>query len=489
MADGHRVAATKMRVLDVWGVPVVQPAYVTVSANGAEPVGADADASSVGLQQLTDSAGWLVVSLRPGREVRRGVLELKSGDARATVPLEIFPEAGPLTVPGVGMGGAGASPDASGALTARGRLDARTSLTLGVDSRRLNDGQGAFGRSADPLAEAQYPILGDASQLQTRTASQNWVSARLEHGFDWAAFGDLSTTDFASGLRLAQSRRAATGVAAPVTTPAAPSGAARGGAQRRGGGAGAARDAGRLGGAGLVASLRVGIPAVNAEQAITSYRLVGGDVRVLRFGALDVGAEVAYAEQGDSTGVAASAKASYSLFNGALNVGGSYMRIGREFTNPSNVALQPGLTEENLKGGFRVGGTELRAEHARQDFELLGVGREHTRVGIVQTFGPALQGGAGVGNDQGSGTSTASSEVTAGELKAKWVASPQLQFWTEARRHFRLAGPDISPEGWGFGGTDQIAPPAAPEGSQRPGSRPRSQGPHPSSSLGPRTSL
>src|SRR2546422_5963800 len=30
--------------------------------------------------------------------------------------------------------------------------------------------------------------------------------------------------------------------------------------------------------------------------------LVGGDVRVVRFGALDVGAEIAYAEQGDSTG-------------------------------------------------------------------------------------------------------------------------------------------------------------------------------------------
>src|SRR2546425_1874264 len=118
------------------------------------------------------------------------------------------------------MVGVGASPDAYGAITARGRLDERTSLTLGVDSRRLNDGQDVFGRSADPLAEAQYPILGDASQLQTRTASHNWVSARLERGFDWAAFGALSTTDFASGLSLAQYRRAVTGVAAHVTAGA-----------------------------------------------------------------------------------------------------------------------------------------------------------------------------------------------------------------------------------------------------------------------------
>src|SRR5207245_7654789 len=188
-----------------------------VSATGAEPVGPDADPSSVGVQRLSDAAGWRVVSLEPGGEVRRGVLELKSGDAKATVPLEILPEVRPLTVTGSGMVGVGASPDAYGAITARGRLDDRTSLTLGVDSRRLNDGQEVFGRSTDPLAEAQYPILGDASPLQTRTASHDWVSARLEHGFDWAAFGDLSTTDFASGLSLAQYRRAVTGLAAHAT--------------------------------------------------------------------------------------------------------------------------------------------------------------------------------------------------------------------------------------------------------------------------------
>src|SRR2546425_13135478 len=78
------------------------------------------------------------------------------------------------------------------------------------------------------LFRSQYPILGDSSQLQTRTASHNWVSARLERGFDWAAFGDLSTTDFASGLSLAQYRRAGAGAAAPGTARAVtPSGLGR----------------------------------------------------------------------------------------------------------------------------------------------------------------------------------------------------------------------------------------------------------------------
>ncbi len=583
VADGHTVSATKVRALDAWGVPVVQPAYVTVSASGAEPVGPDADASSVGLQRLSDSTGWVVVSLRAGREVRRGLLELKSGDAKATVPLEILPEVRPLTVTGSGMVGLGASPDAYGAITARGRLDERTSLTLGVDSRRLNDGQEAFGRSVDPLAEAQYPILGDASQLQVRTASHDWVSARLERGFDWAAFGDLSTTDFASGLSLAQYRRAVTGLAAHVTTgavtwsgfgsltsqalrqlqirgagisgpyqlaadvlpgseylrvetrdvlnperavatqalarfvdyeidytagvvlfkqpiPAADAygnpvfivatfEAGSGGEQRLVAGARAALDLRPLAAGLRVDSLRIGITAVNAEQAINRYRLVGGDVRVVRFGALDVRAEIAYAEQGDSTGMATSAKASYGLFDGALSVGAGYMRVGREFTNPSNVALQPGLTEENLKGGLKLGGTELRAEHSRQNFELLGIDREHTRVGILQTVGSRVQVEAGLANDQVAGNSPTPSDVTAGELKTKWAATPKLQFWTEARRHVSQSGPGISPDVMGVGGTYQVAPTVALEASQRYVSRSDSLGNYAISSIGLRTDM
>ncbi|HEV8304190.1 MAG TPA: hypothetical protein VGQ25_04475 [Gemmatimonadales bacterium] len=583
VADGRAVVATKVRVLDAWGVPVVQPAYVTLSAKGAEPVGPDADASSVGLQRLSDSTGWLAVSLRPGREVRRGVLELKSGDARATVPLEIFPEVRPLTVTGSGMVGVGASPDAYGAITARGRLDTRTALTLGVDSRRLNDGQAAFGRSTDPLAEAQYPILGDASQLQTRTASQTWVSARLERGFNWASFGDLSTTDFATGLSLAQYRRAVTGLAAHVTAgavtlsgfgsltsqslrqlqirgagiagpyqvaaamlpgteylrvetrdvlnperavatqslirfvdyeidytsgvvlfkqpiPAADAygnpvfivatfEAGAGGDQRLVAGARAALDLQQLATGLRVDSLRIGITAVNAAQAINSYRLVGGDVRVMRFGGLDVGAEIAYAEQGDSTGVAASAKASYSLFDGALSLGAGYMRVGREFTNPSNVALQPGLLEENLRGGLRLGGTELRAEHSRQDFELLGIGRRHTRVGIVETVGSTVRMDAGLANDHVSGSGPTPSDVTAGELKATWGATAKLRFWAEARRHFSQTGPDISPDALGVGGAFQLAPGVALEASQRYVSRADSLANYSISSIGLRTDM
>ena len=584
VADGRTTTVLHVRVLDGWGVPVAQPAYVTVSAKGAEPQGVDADASSVGFQVLSTASGRLAIELRPGRVVGPGELELKSGDATASLSLELLPEVRGLTVAGSGLIGVGATPDAYGALTARGRLDSRTSFTLGVDSRRLNDGRNVFDRSTDPLDESQYPILGDASAQQKRTASQTWLSARVERGYDWATFGDVSTSGFASGLSLAQYRRAVTGLAARVTTgavtwsafgsltsqalhqlqirgagisgpyqlatdivpgtdylrvetrdrtnperavatqalvrfvdyqidytggvvlfkqpiPAADADgnpvfimvtfeAASAAEQRLVAGARAALDVRELVGDGLhLDSMRIGVTAVSAEQAINPYRLIGGDVRVFRLGALDIGGEIAYSQRGDSTGLATSAKASYSLLNGALTIGGSYMHIAREFSNPSNVALQPGLTEASLQTGLKLGSTELRAEHSREEFALQGVDREHTRVGFVQHVGGALQVDGGVANDHVSGTTTPASDVTAADVRAKWSVSPKLQIWTEARRHLSLSGPELSPELWGVGATYQVAPTLSFEASERYVSRPDSQKQYSVSSIGLRADM
>lgn len=583
VADGHSVVRLPVRVLDEWGVPVAQPAYVTVSAKGATPVGADADPSSVGLQLLSDAVGQLAIELRPGRVVGPGVVELKSGAATAAVALDVLPDARGLTVAGSGMVGAGASPDAYGAITARGRLDSRTSFTVGLDSRRLNDGRDAFARAADPLEESQYPILGDASAQQLRTASQSWLSGRIEHGYDWAMFGDLATNDFAGGLSLAQYRRAVTGVSARVTTGAVtwsafgsltaqalrqlqirgagisgpyqiaadvvpgteyvrvetrdqlnpvravatqalirfvdyqidyadgvmlfkqpvpatdPDGnpvfivvtfeGASSGDERLLAGARAALDMRRLMGQAVrLDSVRLGVTAVSADQAIDRYRLVGGDMRLFRLGALDVGAEVAYAEHGDSAGLASSAKLSYTLLGGALTLGAGYMHVGREFTNPSNLALQPGLTEASLKGGVRIGGTELRAEHSYEEFALQGIERQHTRLGLTHRVG-TVQVDAGVANDQVGGTALSASDLTAADVRARWSASSKLQLWTEARRHLSRSGPELAPELWGVGATYQIAPAVALEASERYVSRPDSQRQYSVSSIGVRADM
>ncbi len=219
-AGGQRLDTAYVHVLDQWGVPVVTGALVTVSAEGAEVMNADEDRSSVGVQVKADSTGVVALKLRGGRDVRLGSLALRSENANAHLQLEILPEARPFMMTAAGQVGVGASPDAFGSATARGRLDARTSLLVSVDSRQLDAGSNQFGRSVDPLGDAQYPILGDASVTRTRSASRYAVAARVERGLDWMAFGDLTTGEFASGLALSGYDRALAGVAGRVTTGA-----------------------------------------------------------------------------------------------------------------------------------------------------------------------------------------------------------------------------------------------------------------------------
>jgi uncharacterized repeat protein (TIGR01451 family) len=218
VADGRSDKPVRVRVLDRWGVPVVNGPFVTVAGAGAAPINPDADASSVGLQLQADAAGWIAVRLKPGTEVRPGRLTLSSGDARGVIRLDLLPAVGPLFVTGVGQVGVGAAPGTYGALTARGRLDRRTTFRVSYDSRHLDEGRSNFGRSYDPLEEAQYPILGDAGRTRSVGASRYQLSARVERGYDWLAYGDISTTGFGEGLRLTSYQRALPGAAGRVTS-------------------------------------------------------------------------------------------------------------------------------------------------------------------------------------------------------------------------------------------------------------------------------
>lgn len=218
VADGQTLDSIRVRVLDRWNVPVSNGAMITVSGEGASPSNPDADPSSVGTQLRTDPAGWVTVVLRPARDVRRGKLTLSSGDAREEIPLQILPAARQLMVTGSGQVGVGAAPGAFGSLSAVGRIDDRTAVTLNYDSRRVNAGSDVFGRSSNPLDPAQYPLLGDAGAVRTENSSRYSLAARIERGFDWITLGDVTTNDFASGLQLAGYRRALPGAAARVTT-------------------------------------------------------------------------------------------------------------------------------------------------------------------------------------------------------------------------------------------------------------------------------
>ena len=217
-ADGVTIRETRVRVLDAWGVPVVNSPFVTVSTGLAEVVDADADGSSVGRQLLTGPDGWLTVRIRAASEVSLDVLTLQAGEATGEVALQHLPKARELMITSMGQFGLGAAPDDFGAVTVRGRLGAETGVTLSYDSRALDAGRDAYGRTISPLDEAQYPILGDASVRGSESNMRPGLSARIERGTDWIAAGELANMGFGTGLTLAQYRRALPGVAANVRT-------------------------------------------------------------------------------------------------------------------------------------------------------------------------------------------------------------------------------------------------------------------------------
>ena len=162
-ADGLTIKETRVRVLDAWGVPVVNGPFVTVATRQAEVVDSDEDASSYGHQVQPGPDGWLTLRIRAASEEIVDVLTLQAGDASGEVALQHVPKARELMITSMGQFGLGAAPDDFGAVIVRGRLGAETAVTVAYDSRTLDAGRDAYGRTISPLDDAQYPILGDAS--------------------------------------------------------------------------------------------------------------------------------------------------------------------------------------------------------------------------------------------------------------------------------------------------------------------------------------
>lgn len=204
-----------VRLLDEWGVPVVNSPGVSVHFTGVRVEGEGGSGRSVRLQP--DEAGWLKVVVRGGDEVGRGLIALTAGDAEFRQPLQVLAPVRPLIATMSGRLGFGATEDGNYAsITARGALDEITSLTLSFDSRRGEEGS-AFRRSYDPLDESLYPTIGDRSERRVLAGETELFSAKIERGLDWVAFGDIRTEGFSGSGELTKYDRAFSGVASRLS--------------------------------------------------------------------------------------------------------------------------------------------------------------------------------------------------------------------------------------------------------------------------------
>ena len=208
---------------------------------------------------------------------------------------------------------------------------------------------------------------------------------------------------------------------------------------------GGARASFGLAGAAGLDSLRLGVTGIYAEEGLGTFRLAGADLRLVRFGGIDIGGEVSYSETGDSSGMAAAVRGSIDLFGGHVNLGAGWMRIGEGFGNPSNRSLIGGSEEISFSGAIRVGPTALRFNHDELAFVAQGVGRSRTTAGIVQSLGRFAQIDAGATADRFD-TGSALDESRAGEVRLTLSPISRLKLWGEGRRQFDYAGTLVRPD-------------------------------------------
>ncbi len=145
------------------------------------------------------------------------------------------------------------------------------------------------------------------------------------------------------------------------------------------------------------------------------------------------------------------------------------MRIGREFTNPSNIALRPGTTELTLRGALKVSTSTLRATHSWQQFQVERIARRNSRLALTQSLGRHLEIEAGVSDwteasDGGTGISGASQ---AGDIKLTVKPWDAAQVWFEGRRQFSHTADLAQPDFWGIGSAYRVSPALAVEAGHR----------------------
>ncbi len=135
-------------------------------------------------------------------------------------------------------------------------------------------------------------------------------------------------------------------------------------------------------------SVLLGATAVHDGAGNGARSLSGFDLRLREHHGLGLRAELSRATGADSTGVSVSVDGSMELMRGALLLTSGWMRIGDEYRNPANLALQAGTEEIKAGSRLRLGGSDVKLEHEQQTFAQAGVSRRRTSAGITRRSAP-----------------------------------------------------------------------------------------------------
>uniref|UniRef100_A0A832I1U3 DUF11 domain-containing protein n=1 Tax=Eiseniibacteriota bacterium TaxID=2212470 RepID=A0A832I1U3_UNCEI len=237
-ADGHSIAALRLRVLDAAGVPLAARTIVTLEATAGRWQVEDLDPATPGVQVAVEGGETAVGLLAPAAPAVARV-RATAGAASGEAGIAFVPELRPLLAVGVAegtvawsdlvRGRAAARPrtgfeteagqfraesrdgersaDARAALFVQGRVAEDVQLTLGYATDKPAD----LRRFRDVQPDAFYPVYGDASVRGYEAQSTGRLHARLDRRGASLGYGDFLTRGAGGARSLAAYDRSLTG--------------------------------------------------------------------------------------------------------------------------------------------------------------------------------------------------------------------------------------------------------------------------------------
>lgn len=208
----------------------------------------------------------------------------------------------------------------------------------------------------------------------------------------------------------------------------------------------------------------LGAQYIRDDQPGHEFELAGVSAGIEMADALVLNAEAAHATRGDSAGVAALVEGIARLWGGGLVMDGRWMRVGDEFENPAQPALEAGVEQLEAGAAVTLGGTTLTGRYEHQEFRTMDLERTRVLAGVEQQLGGEVRARLTSGHDAVRQDSLAESGYFT-EGRVEWRPSDRVTLWGEGRRQHSDGGAQLMSGHFAGGGASvEVLPGVRVEG-------------------------
>ena len=179
----------------------------------------------------------------------------------------------------------------------------------------------------------------------------------------------------------------------------------------------------------------LGLTVVQDRAEGRTFEMLGADLRIQARNGSELAAEVAYAENPDTAGLAVLTSGRANLLGGAVSLTGQWMHVADGFSNPSNIGLQ---AVDEIQAGVQLqaAGNQLRVGHSRQMFTASGIERRTSQAQVVTAPVMGVSLTAGLTDQAVANGGPLGGVSRAGRMELAWQPSSRVRLWTEAQNSF-----------------------------------------------------